>query len=193
MKQAAKRLVLMSALSLAVLVQASASSISFVFNTVHSGATPGGPAPWATMTINDISGGVQISLTNSPTNTAGQFISELNLLFNTLPTGFNFASDPYVQSISLGSYTNAGLSFNVEVRFKVAPPAQRLLPGGTSTFQLFGVSTSDFAGLDNSAIVHIQAIPPLDESGKIIAPEPGSLIAIGTGLVSLLGLRRRRK
>jgi len=186
------RWLLASIVSLVAFAQASAS-IVFNFNTVWTGGTPSGPAPWATMTITDITGGVQISLTNSATNPAGQFISKLNLLFNTLPTGSNFVGDPYVQSISLGSYTDAGLNFNVEVRFKVAPPAQRLLPGGTSTFQLFGVSTSDFAGLDNSAIVHIQAIPPLDESGKIIAPEPGSLIAIGTGLVSLLGLRRRRK
>jgi len=42
-------------------------------------------------------------------------------------------------------------------------------------------------------MVHIQAIPPPGDSGKIIAPEPGSLIAIGTGLASLLGLRRRRQ
>jgi hypothetical protein len=188
-----KRWVLMSVLSLAAFAQASASSITFPFNTVHSGATPGGPAPWATMIMTDIVGGVQISLTNSATNPSGQFISELNLLFNTLPTGSNFVGDPYVTSISLGNYTDAGLSFNVEVRFKVAPPGARLLPGGTSNFKLFGVSTANFVGANNSAMVHIQNIPPLGDSGKIIAPEPGSLIAIGTGLVSLLGLRRRRK
>jgi hypothetical protein len=145
------------------------------------------------MTMNDIPGGVQISLTNNATNPAGQFISRLHLLFNTLPTGSNFVGDPYVTSISLGSYTNAGLSFNVQVNFKMAPPPQRLLPGGTSTFQLFGMSTANFVGANDSAMVHIQAIPPLGDSGKIIAPEPGSLIAIGTGLVSLLGLRRRKK
>ncbi|BCW96566.1 MAG: hypothetical protein KatS3mg018_2048 [Fimbriimonadales bacterium] len=164
----------------------------FNFNTVYTGGTPVGPAPWATMTISDIVGGVQISLTNSPTNTAGQFIRELNLLFNTTPTGSDFTGDPYVQLISLGSYTDAGLGFNAQVRFKGSPPASRLLPGGTSTFQLFGVSTTDFAGLDNSAMVHIQGLPS-GESGKIIAPEPGSLIAMGTGLISLLGLRRRKK
>ena len=193
MSNTAKRWVLMSVLSLAAFAQASASSITFPFNTVHTGATPGGPAPWATMIMTDIDGGVQISLTNSATNPAGQFISELNLLFNTLPTGSNFVGDPYVRSISLRNYRDAGLSFNVEVRFKVAPPAARLLPGNTSTFQLFGVSTTNFVGANNSAMVHIQNIPPLGDSGKIIAPEPGSLIAIGTGLVSLLGLRRRRK
>ena len=193
MSNTAKRWVLMSVLSLAAFAQASASSITFPFNTVHTGATPGGSAPWATMIMTDIVGGVQISLTNSATNPAGQFISELNLLFNTLPTGSNFVGDPYVRSISLRNYRDAGLSFNVEVRFKVAPPAARLLPGNTSTFQLFGVSTTNFVGANNSAMVHIQNIPPRGDSGKIIAPEPGSLIAIGTGLVSLLGLRRRRK
>ncbi|MFT0751873.1 PEP-CTERM sorting domain-containing protein [Synechococcus sp. RC10A2] len=191
MSNTAKRWVLMSVLSLAAFAQASASSITFPFNTVHSGATPGGPAPWATMTITNITGGVQISLTNSATNPSGQFIGELNLLFNVLPTGF--ASGPYVQTINLGNYIDAGLSFNVEVRFKVAPPTARLLPGNTSTFQLFGVSTANFVGANNSAMVHIQNIQPGGDSGKIIAPEPGSLIAIGTGLVSLLGLRRRRK
>jgi hypothetical protein len=179
-------------LGVIALAQASASIVSS-FNTVHSGSTPSGSSAWASMTMTDISGGVQISLTNSPTNTSGQFISKLNLLFNTLPTGANFVGDPYVTSISLGSYTDAGLGFNVGVNFKIAPPPQRLLPGGTSTFKLFGVSTSNFVGANNSAMVHIQNIPPLSDSGKIIAPEPGSLIAIGTGLVSLLGLRRRKK
>ncbi len=69
-------------------VQAPATTV-FNFNTVHSGSAPSGSPAWATMTISDIVGGVQISLTNSPTNTAGQFISELNLLFTTLPTGSN--------------------------------------------------------------------------------------------------------
>jgi len=192
MRNIMSRWVLASALGAVALTQASAS-IVFYFNTVHSGATPGGPAPWAVMTMNDIPGGVQISLTNNATNPAGLFISRLNLLFNTLPTGSNFVGDPYVTSISLGSYTNAGLSFNVRVNFEIAPPPQRLLPGGTSTFQLFGVSTANFVGANDSAMVHIQAIPPLGDSSKIIAPEPGSLIAIGTGLVSLLGLCRRKK
>jgi len=192
MRSVMNRWLLASLVSLVALAQASAS-IVFRFSTVWTGGTPIGPSPWATMTITDIAGGVQISLTNSPTNASGQFISELNLLFNVLPTGFSFASDPYVQQINLGSYIDAGLSFNVEVRFKVAPPTARLLPGGTSNFKLFGVSTANFVGANNSAMVHIQAIPPLGDSGKIIAPEPGSLIAIGTGLVSLLGLRRRKK
>jgi hypothetical protein len=177
----------------ALLLSQAAATITFNFNTVHSGATPGGLPPWAVMTITNTSGGVSISLTNSATNPSGQFISELHLLFNTLPTGFVFTGDPFVNNIILGNHIDAGLSFNVEVRFKVAPPSARLLPGGTSTFTLFGVSEADFAGLNTSAMVHIQNIPPLGDSSKVIAPEPGSLIAMGTGLVSLLGLRRRKR
>jgi len=192
MRRTCLQLLGVGVLGVIALVQASATT-TFNFNTVHSGSMPGGSPAWAFMTMSDISGGVQISLTNNATNPAGQFIRELNLRFNTLPTGFNFTGDPYVQGINLGSYIDAGLSFNTEVRFKNSPPASRLLPGGTSTFKLFGVSTSNFVGANNSAMVHIQAIPPLGDSGKIIAPEPGSLIAIGTGLVSLLGLRRRKK
>ena len=165
MRNIMNRWLLAGIVSLVAVAQASAS-IVFNFNTVWTGGTPSGPAPWATMTISDIAGGVQISLTNSPTNTAGQFISKLNLLFNTLPTGSNSVGDPYVQSVSLGSYTDAGLSFNVSVRFKTRP-SDRMLPGNTSTFELFGVSTSDFAGLDNSAMVHIQNIPPLGTQARL--------------------------
>ena len=95
MRSVMNRWLLASLVSLVALAQASAS-IVFNFNTVWTGGTPIGPSPWATMTITDIAGGVQISLTNSPTNASGQFISKLNLLFNALPTGSNSTGDPYV-------------------------------------------------------------------------------------------------
>ncbi|MCX7925186.1 MAG: hypothetical protein N2554_05175, partial [Fimbriimonadales bacterium] len=63
------------------------ATITFVFNTVHSGGTPAGSAPWATMTMHDISGGVQITLNHLPNPSApDQFISELNILFNRTPS-----------------------------------------------------------------------------------------------------------
>ena len=111
MRNIMSRWVLASALGAVALTQASAS-IVFHFNTVHSGAVPVGSASWAVMTMNDIPGGVQISLTNNATNPTGQFIGQLNLLFTPQPTGSNFSSDPYVQSISLGNFTDAGLGFN---------------------------------------------------------------------------------
>lgn len=145
------------------------------------------------MTITNITGGVQITLLNTATNPTGQFISRLFLQFNTLPTGFSFAGDPFVNSIALGPFTNASLNFNVEVQFKNSPPTARLLPGNSATFTLFGVSEADFGGRDTSAMVHIQSIPPTGDSSKVIAPEPSSLLAIGAGLASLLGWRRRKR
>ncbi|GIV05561.1 MAG: hypothetical protein KatS3mg016_1136 [Fimbriimonadales bacterium] len=169
------------------------ATTSFVFNTVYTGGTPSGTSPWAKMTIQDITGGVQITLNHSPLSASGQFISEINLKFNTAPTGSNFAGDPYVMSIGgFGGYIDAGLSFNASVRFKVSPPASRLLPGGSSTFKLFGVSESNFVGGDTGAMIHIQGLPGGDSS-KVVAPEPASMLALGVGLTGLLGLRRRKR
>lgn len=182
----------MSVFATLALLSSANATITFPFNTVHSGGVPAGTPTWATMIIQDVPGGVLITLTHNPTSASGQFIGRLHLKFNRVPTGFDFTGDPFVTNINLGGYINAGLSFNTEVRFRVAPPASRLLPGRTATFRLFGVSESDFAGQISSAMVHIQGLPG-GESSKVIAPEPASMIALGTGIAGLLGLSSRRK
>lgn len=175
-------------------VTVSHASVIFLFTTPHSGGTPSGVPAWATMTINDISGGVQITLNHLSTapSEPNRFISQLNLLFDTIPGGFSTLSDPYITTITTGSFANAGLSFNVKVDFKVAPPPSRLKQGLSSTFQLFGVSEADFAGFDNSAMVHFQALQGGDSS-KVIAPEPASLIALGAEQAGLVGRRLRKR
>lgn len=176
-------------------VAVSHASITFLFTNTHSGGTPGGIPAWATMTITNISGGVQITLNHLSTDTTNEpnrFLSQLNLLFNTNPTGSATLGDPHINNITIGSFTDASLSFNVKVDFKVAPPSARLTQGLASTFQLFGVSESDFAGFDNSAMVHFQALQGGDSS-KVIAPEPASLIALGVGLAGLMGRRLRKR
>ncbi len=185
--------VLASCLAAVLISAPSQATTTFVFNTVHTGGTPSGTPPWATMTIQDISGGVEITLNHSPTNASGQFISELNLRFTTAPTGFDFTGDAFVSSIGgFGGYTDAGLVFNAEIRFKVAPITSRLLPGNSSVFKLFGVSESHFVGANNSAMIHIQGLAD-GGSSKVIAPEPASMLALSAGLAGLLGLRRRRR
>ncbi len=175
-------------------VAASHASLNFVFTTVQTGGTPGGTPAWATMTITNIVGGVQITLNHLSTapSESSRFISQLNLLFNANPAGSSTLNDPYITNITIGSFTDASLSFNVKVDFKVAPPSARLTQGLASTFQLFGVSESDFAGFDNSAMVHFQALQGGDSS-KVIAPEPASLIALGVGLAGLMGRRLRKR
>lgn len=175
-------------------VAASHASLNFVFTTVQTGGTPGGTPAWATMTITNIVGGVQITLNHLSTapSESSRFISQLNLLFNANPAGSSTLNDPYITNITIGSFTDASLSFNVKVDFKVAPPSARLTQGLSSTFQLFGVSESDFAGFDNSAMVHFQALQGGDSS-KVIAPEPASLMALGAGLAGLVGRRLRKR
>ncbi|MFQ3610941.1 MAG: PEP-CTERM sorting domain-containing protein [Fimbriimonadales bacterium] len=181
-------------LGIVFLVASSYAQVNFSFNTVHSGGTPSGTPSWAQMTLTDVSGGVNILIThlaNAPSE-SGRFVRELYLKFNTLPTGYSFSSSPYITGISLGNYINAGLPFNVQVDFKVSPPSQRFLQGNSTSFTLFGVSAADFAGMNNSGMVHIQGLFG-GESSKVIAPEPASLIAMGTGLAGLLGIRRRKR
>lgn len=146
------------------------------------------------MTITDIVGGVEITLSHLTTdlvNEPNRFVGALFLHFNTDPTGFSFVGDPYVDSISVGNLTNAGLPFNVKVDFKNVP-ASRLKQGDSATFQLFGVSESNFVGSNTSAMVHFQALIGGDSS-KVVAPEPASLAALGIGLVGLAGRLRRKR
>ncbi len=144
------------------------------------------------MTITDIAGGVSITLNhlNTAPSESGRFIGYLNLKFNTTPT--SGSGDSFVTGFNFGGFTDAGLSYNVRVNFKNAPPPARLLQGLSSTFVLNGVSEADFAGLDTSAMVHFQALAGGDSS-KVIAPEPASMLALGTGLIGMLGLRRRKR
>lgn len=180
--------------AVALSVGARASTLTLSFNTVWTGATPAGTPDVAILTMQDVSNGVLITLTHSPNSAAGQFISKLNLRFYRQPTGADFTGDPFVVSIGrFGGYVDAGRNFNAEVRFKVAPPAARLLPGRTSSFRIFGVSVADFVPGNTSAMIHVQGIPPSDASGKLIVPEPGSVLALCAGIAGLSRLRPRQR
>lgn len=176
-------------------MQSAHSLITLDFDTIWtSSGTPGGAAPWATLTIMDIAGGVTMTLTHNNSSAAGQFLSTLNLLATPLPNDISIShSSSFIQGHSFGSYVDAGLNFNIKIDFKNGPPSARLTPGLSSTWDLLGTGLSEasFASSSTSQMVHLQGIAG-GGSAKIIVPEPASMIALGTGLASLLGLRRRR-
>lgn len=176
-------------------LQSAHSTLTFDFNTIWtSSGTPGGTAPWATLTITDIVGGVTMTLTHNSSSAAGQYLSTLNLLAAPLPNNINAShSSSYIQGISFGNYVDAGLGFNIKIDFKNGPPSARLNPGLSSTWDLFGtgLSEANFGLSNTSQMVHLQGIAG-GGSAKIIVPEPASLIALGTGIASLLGLRCRK-
>ncbi|MCW5935222.1 MAG: hypothetical protein KIT45_13145, partial [Fimbriimonadia bacterium] len=89
-------------------VQSAHALLSYDFTTIHSSSgTPGGPAPWATLTIaNNGLGGVNMTLAHNASSASGQFITELNLLASSLGTGSSYTS-PKITGISFGGYTDA--------------------------------------------------------------------------------------
>lgn len=189
----------------AVVGAASAQAVTFNLNTTYTGPTPGGAAPWLTVTITDVAANkVNVNVAHNATSAAGQFFSDVFLNL-----------DPFVGGITVSNEVNAakrsglttslngingggGTTWDMNIAFVTSNAGggvNRLKPGEFWSGDLTGAGLSEasFMGLNNMGFqigAHIQGLPN-GQSAHITTPEPGTIAALGLGAVVLL--RRRKK
>ncbi len=189
---------------------ASASSITFNFDTILTGDTPGG-SNIATLTIADSGANtVLVTLTHNATSATGQFISDLWLNLDPYATVTQSGQTPinkFSGALSQGFNTeqNAGYKFDLRQGFAVSNAGggvDRLKPGESISFSLTSANLSasmfDSTAVptggqrtDVAAMIHLQGIPG-GGSVKLgaVVPEPASMAALALGAIALV---RRRK
>jgi len=176
-----------------------AADMSWQFNTVVSGDTPGGSAPWATLDCTNIQGGAEFTLTFNNFTGAGadtEFLNQLDLAYNGDLSGATFSTPSQsVTGATFGSFTDAGGSYDLKVNFETSNSSGfRVLPGDSVTFDVMGsnVSCENFT----TGLLHINGTTGTEGSSKVApgpVPEPASMAALGMGALGLLARRRRSK
>ncbi len=171
------------------------ADFSWNFNTVVSGDTPGGTAPWANLTGTQSGSDVNFVLTfnnlGSPSST--EFLKQLDLAYtggfsgSTLTTGSSS-----ITGTTFGSLTDAGGHYDVKIDFSTPNNSNRVNPGEVVDFTITGANADNFT----TGLLHINNTPGQSGSGKVApgaVPEPASMAALGMGALGLLGRRRRSK
>jgi hypothetical protein len=194
---------------------AAADTLTFYFDTpFNDKPLPDGASPWLTAVFDDegIEGSVLLTLTANLTN--GNFISEV--YFNLDPEGSltsgvvvdRTAPAPTAGLVSPDAYKADGAGyFDFLIQFPTAA-ADRFEGTEYITFELFGAgltaasfdyfSTSSANG-EWQAAAHIQNISDPEGStwiagtGGSEVPVPGAVWLLGSGLIGLVGLRRKFK
>lgn len=202
----------LNAVKISTILGVAACSVAghaLVFNLdgVYTGATPGGTAPWATVTITDVAANkVNLRIDHNATSAAGQFITSLYLNIDPFVGGITLSNEMNsnkrsgaIQNVLNGVNGAAGNNFDLGVDFETSNSGggvNRLKPGEFWSADLTGtgLSAASFNAVNNKGNYvgsHMQGING-NLSGHItVVPEPASLAALGLGAFALL--RRRSK
>jgi hypothetical protein len=171
------------------------ADFTYDFNHVQTGVTPGGDAPWATLTGTQNGSDVDFVLTFNDNNVSDalkltEFLKQLDIAYSGDLSGSSIVeSEDSITDASIHDFTDASLSFNAETDFDTAHSGDRVNVGESVSFTITNADADLFTGF----LLHINGIGEGSSKVNNGVPEPASMAALGIGAMGLLARRRRNK
>lgn len=194
--------------ALALGLSGAANALTVEFNDYHAGRNLGDTVV-ATLTAEQVFKSVKFTLTNTSTTPLSSFISQLFLTYDgpLAPVErLNVGGVPTAGMWKNTKITNAGLQFQIAIRFATKWGEDRLNPGESATFRLRNTTLAGFFQGDDFGMVNVQGLGTLRATASgaggtfakyttaPVAPVP--VPAAGLMLLGALGglafLRRRK-
>jgi len=191
------------------IMDAKASLVSYSLDSVFNGATPTSTPPWLMIVFEDVTGGVQVTITSS-LETASEFVGQVGFdvlggAAATLQGAFTAFSGTFtLPSIAYSEVMQGTGNTTYDVLLSFSnPPGTRF--DGTADVVRFVLDSgltvdANFTGLDFGEVAaHIQGIPlnggttsgAVTGTGTPVVPIPAAAWLLGSGLIGLALIRRR--